>query len=337
MNPSPVRIAINGFGRIGRTIARLASHDPSVQIVKINDLTSPQTMVHLLKYDSVHGVFSPEVTALENAILINGKKISYSRIADITKLNWKDPEVDYVFECTGKTNGKSDCQHHLNNGAKKVIISAPAEDSDITIVYGVNEKKYDPKRDQFISNASCTTNCLAPVVQVLDQALTIQHGLMTTVHSYTNDQRIIDGGHKDLRRARAGALNMIPTSTGGAKAIGLVLPHLKGKLDGMAIRVPTPNVSLVDLVAQVEKDTTTEEVNRILKEASQGPLQGILAYSELPLVSSDYNGSTFSSVIDALSTKVLGKRLVKVLAWYDNETGFSQRMIDVAKYLWGRG
>ncbi len=333
MNSSPIRLGINGFGRIGRTIARLAAKDSQVQIVQINDLTSPQNMAHLLKYDSVHGIFEPEVTAEENAILVNGKKIVYSRIAELSKINWKDAGVDFVLECTGKTNGKSDCQHHLKNGAKKVIISAPSDDCDLTVVYGVNEKKYDSKNHEVISNASCTTNCLAPVVKILDEALTIQCGQMTTVHSYTNDQRIIDGGHQDLRRARAAALNMIPTSTGGAKAIGLVLPHLKGKLDGMAIRVPTPNVSLVDLVVQVEKETSTEEVNAILKKGAEGELKGILDFSNLPLVSSDYNGSAFSSIVDGLSTKVLGKKLVKVLAWYDNETGFSQRMIDLAKFM----
>lgn len=328
-----LRIGINGFGRIGRTIFRLAQGDEQFEVVKINDLASTKELAHLLKYDSVHGNFNGTIEVREDAIVVNGKKVLVSKTADITKINWSDTPVDIVLECTGRLEGKKDCVHHLKGGAKKVIISAPSDDCDYTVVCGVNEAGYDPAKHEVISNASCTTNCLAPVVKVLDEKLKVKRGFMTTVHSYTNDQRIIDGGHKDLRRARAGALNMIPTSTGGAKAIGLVLPRLKGKLDGMAIRVPTPNVSLVDFVADLETSTSVEEVNRYFQEAANGPLKGILGYSAEPLVSTDYNGSRFSSVVDSLSTKVMDGTMVKVLAWYDNESGFSQRMIDLSKYV----
>jgi len=328
-----VRIGINGFGRIGRTIFRLAQGDPQFEVVKINDMASNKELTHLLKYDSVHGNFNGRVEFEENAMVVNGKRVLVSKISDITKINWNDTPVDIVLECTGRLEGKKDCIHHLKGGAKKVIISAPSDDCDYTVVMGVNEGGYDPAKHEVVSNASCTTNCLAPVVKVLDEKLKVKRGFMTTVHSYTNDQRIIDGGHKDLRRARAGALNMIPTSTGGAKAIGLVLPRLKGKLDGMAIRVPTPNVSLVDFVADVETATTVEQLNGFFQEATQGELKGILGYSSEPLVSTDYNGSRFSSVVDGLSTKVMEGTMVKVLAWYDNESGFSQRMIDLSKYI----
>jgi glyceraldehyde 3-phosphate dehydrogenase len=330
-----IRIGINGFGRIGRTILRRAHGDPAVEIVQVNDVTSPAGMAHLLKYDSVHGTFPAEIGFSENEILVGKKKILYSKISDIKKINWRDTSVDIVFECTGRLKGKADCQYHLDGGAKKVIISAPAE-TDATLVMGVNEASYDPRVHHVVSNASCTTNCLAPVAKVLDEHLRIVRGLMTTIHSYTNDQRIIDGVHDDLRRARAGGLNQIPTSTGAAKAIGLVLPRLKGKLDGMAIRVPTPNVSLVDLVVDVETAATAEEINGWFREAARGALKGILDITSEPLVSSDFNGSTYSSVVDGLSTKVLDKTLVKVLAWYDNETGFSQRMVDMAKYIWSK-
>ncbi|HKY63018.1 MAG TPA: type I glyceraldehyde-3-phosphate dehydrogenase [bacterium] len=327
-----LRLALNGFGRIGRTIFRLAVNDPDVQIVKINDLAPTQDLAHLLKFDSVHGRFEGEVKTSENRIEVNGKSIECSKISDVTKLDWKG--VDIVLECTGRLDGKADCINHLKGGAKKVIISAPADDADLTIVYGVNHTKYDPANHQILSNASCTTNCLAPVVKILDESIGVKRGLMTTVHSYTNDQRIIDGGHKDPRRARAGAINMIPTSTGGAKAIGLVLPSLKGKLDGMAIRVPTPNVSLVDFVAELNAPTDAKAVNALFeKAAASGPLKGIFDYSTEPLVSTDYNGSRFSSVVDGLSTKVMEGNLVKVLSWYDNETGFSQRMLDLAHYI----
>ena len=328
-----LRIGINGFGRIGRTIFRLAQGDPSFEVVKINDMAPMTELAHLLKYDSVHGNFKGTVEWQENAIVVNGKKILISKTADITKIDWSDTPVDLVLECTGRLEGKKDCIHHIKGGAKKVIISAPSDDCDYTVVFGVNEQGFDPAKHEVISNASCTTNCLAPVVKVLHDKLKVKRGFMTTVHSYTNDQRIIDGSHKDLRRARAGALNMIPTSTGGAKAIGLVLPQLKGKLDGLAIRVPTPNVSLVDFVADVETATTVEQVNGFLKEAANGELKGILGYSAEPLVSTDYNGSRFSSVVDALSTKVMDGTMVKVFSWYDNETGFSQRMIDLSKFV----
>lgn len=331
-----LRIGINGFGRIGRTIFRLAQGDAQFEVVKINDLASTKELAHLLKYDSVHGNFNGTIEAQEDAIVVNGKKILISKTSDITKINWADAGVDIVLECTGRLEGKKDCIHHLKGGAKKVIISAPSDDCDYTAVYGVNHEGIDLSKHEVISNASCTTNCLAPVVKVLDEKLKVKRGLMTTVHSYTNDQRIIDSGHKDLRRARAGALNMIPTSTGGAKAIGLVLPRLKGKLDGLAIRVPTPNVSLVDFVADVETATTIEQLNGFLREASEGPLKGILGYSVEPLVSTDYNGSRFSSVVDSLCTKVMDGTMVKVLAWYDNESGFSQRMIDLSKYVFSK-
>ena len=330
-----IRIGINGFGRIGRTILRLAHSNPDVQVVQINDITTTQAMAHLLKYDSVHGVFPAEVSSTEDQIVVDGKKILYTKIADIHKIKWTD--TDIVFECTGRLSGKTDNQHHLNGGAKKVIISAPADNVDATLVMGVNEETYNPKEHHIVSNASCTTNCLAPVAKVMDELLTIKRGLMTTVHSYTNDQKIIDSVHSDLRRARAGGLNQIPTSTGAAKSIGLVLPRLKGKLDGMAIRVPTPNVSLVDFVADVEKETTAEQLNAAFRDAaSKAPLKGILSFTSEPLVSTDFNGSRFSSVVDGLSTKVLDKTLVKVLAWYDNESGFSTRMIEMAKYIWSK-
>ncbi|MCE9625486.1 MAG: type I glyceraldehyde-3-phosphate dehydrogenase [Deltaproteobacteria bacterium] len=327
-----LRIGINGFGRIGRTIFRLAQGDSQFEVVKINDLASTTELAHLLKYDSVHGNFNGTIEVQENAIVVNGKKVLVSKTSDVTKIDWRDASVDIVLECTGRLDGKEDCLNHIKGGAKKVIISAPG-DCDYTVVMGVNEAGYDPQKHEVISNASCTTNCLAPVVKVLDEKLKVKRGFMTTVHSYTNDQRIIDGGHKDLRRARAGAINMIPTSTGGAKAIGLVLPRLKGKLDGMAIRVPTPNVSLVDFVADVETATTVEQLNGFFQEAAKGELKGILAYSSEPLVSTDYNGSRYSSVVDGLSTKVMDGTMVKVLAWYDNESGFSTRMIDLAKYI----
>jgi glyceraldehyde-3-phosphate dehydrogenase, type I len=328
-----IRIGINGFGRIGRTIARLALGDPQVEIAMINDVSPPEVMGFLLKYDSVHMTLPVQVTETDHSITLNGKEIPWTKAMDPKQIPWGQAKVDVVLECTGRLKDRSQCQHHLDQGCKKVIVSAPFNEADLTLVMGVNQDSYDPKQHHVISNASCTTNCLAPVAKVLDEALTIRRGFMTTIHSYTNDQRILDGGHSDLRRARAAALNMIPTSTGGAKAIGLVLPRLKGKLDGMAIRVPTPNVSLVDFVAEVEKATRAEEINRHLEKAAAGPLKGILDYSNEPLVSSDYNGSKFSAVVDGLSTNVIDGSFVKVLAWYDNETGFSQRMIDLVKYI----
>ncbi|MCX6118241.1 MAG: type I glyceraldehyde-3-phosphate dehydrogenase [Proteobacteria bacterium] len=330
-----IRVGINGFGRIGRSVFR-AALDPKnkdIEIVHINDLTDTKTLAHLLKHDSVHGKLQAEVGFDETSLTVNGKKITVSKIKAVADLPWKSLNVDIVFECTGIFTKKADAELHLKAGAKSVLISAPATDEDITVVYGVNHEKLNPSIHKIVSNASCTTNCLAPFTKVIQEKLGIKRGLMTTVHSYTNDQNILDLPHKDLRRARAAALSMIPTSTGAAKAIGLVMPELKGKLDGLAVRVPTPNVSLVDVTFEVSKPTTVEDVNRMLKDAANGPLKGILAYSDEPLVSVDYNGDTSSSSIDGLSTKVIDQTLVKILSWYDNETGFSWRMLDVARLM----
>lgn len=328
-----VRVAINGFGRIGRNVLRASLNHTDLEFVLINDITDSKTLAHLLSYDSVHGRIKAEVEHTEGALMINGKKIPVTSELDPAKLPHKDYGVDIALECVGKFTDRAGSSKHLEAGAKKVLISAPAKSPDITVVYGVNHKAYDPKAHHILSNASCTTNCLAPVVKVLHDRFGIESGLMTTVHSYTNDQRILDLPHKDLRRARAAALSQIPTTTGAAKAIGDVIPELKGRLDGMAIRVPTPNVSLVDLTATLLKDASVEDVNQAMKEASQGELKGILGYSEEPLVSIDFNGDERSSIFDALSTKMIGKRLVKVLAWYDNEWGFSSRMRDVVLYI----
>lgn len=333
-----VRFAINGFGRIGRNVLRAiqSSNNSNVELVAINDLTTPETLAHLLKYDSVHGRFNGEVKAVDGGLEVNGKKITVTSEKDPAKLPWKDLKVDAVMECTGFFTSKADAGKHIEAGAKKVLISAPANDSDLTIVYGVNDKKYNPSEHHIVSNASCTTNCLAPVVKVLLDNFGISHGMMTTIHSYTNDQKILDLPHKDLRRARAAALSMIPTTTGAAKAIGLVIPELKGKLDGLAIRVPTPNVSLVDFVCQLEKDVTKEEVNKALMASASGSLQGVLAVTDEPLVSCDFNGSSASSTVDLQSTMVLNGNTVKILTWYDNEMGFSYRMIDVLSILMGK-
>ena len=329
-----VKVGINGFGRIGRVIVRAAERmGADLDFVAVNDLTDAQTLAHLLKYDSVHGPFPGEVQAKGDRILVNGKEIKVMAVKDPAQLPWKDLGVEVVMECTGLFRDKDKAAKHLEAGAKKVIISAPAKGPDITIVMGVNHESYDPNKHHIISNASCTTNCLAPVAKVILENFGIQRGLMTTIHAYTNDQRILDLPHEDLRRARAAALSMIPTTTGAATAVALVLPQLKGKLDGMAIRVPTPNVSLVDLVAEVEKETSVDGVNAAFKKASTGGLKGILGYSEEPLVSVDYNGTTLSSIVDALSTTVIEGRMVKVLAWYDNEMGYSARMVDVAKFI----
>ena len=329
---SPVKIGINGFGRIGRIILRRAINDPMIQFVGINDVFDVPTMVHLLKYDSIFGRAQASIEAKENAIVINGKAIPISKETDPTKLPWKALGAQIVLECTGKFTDKEKATAHLTAGAKKVIISAPAKGDDLTVVMGVNHHAYDPNKHTVISNASCTTNCLAPVAKVLNEKFGIERGFMTTIHSYTNDQRLMDGPHKDLRRARAGAMSQIPTTTGAAKAVGLVLPELKGKLDGFAIRVPTPDVSCVDLVCVCKKSPKADEVNSALKRAADGELKGVLAYSDEPLVSADYLGNTHSSIIDAECTKVIDN-LVKVLAWYDNECGFSARMIDLAKYI----
>jgi glyceraldehyde 3-phosphate dehydrogenase len=325
-----INIGINGFGRIGRLVFRAALKHPDVEVTAINDLTDPATMAHLCKYDSVHGTLAQEVKAREDAIEIDGKSIAITSIKDPTQLRWKEFGADIVAECTGIFRDRENAAKHLAAGARKVIISAPAKDPDITIVMGVNANRYDPRQHDVISNASCTTNCLAPVAKVLLENFGIRNGLMTTIHSYTGDQRLLDFPHKDLRRARAAALSMIPTTTGAARAVALVLPELEGRLNGLAIRVPTPNVSLVDLVANLEKPgLTASEVNDALKQAAESSLAGILGYSEIPLVSCDYNGSSLSSIVDAPTTYVVDN-LVKVLAWYDNEAGYSHRMVDLA-------
>jgi len=332
-----VKVGINGFGRIGRNVFRVALNNPNVEIVAINDLTDTKTLAHLLKYDTTHGTLDASVEAKEDAIVVNGKEIKVFAQKDPAALPWGDLGVEIVVESTGIFTSKEKAEAHLKAGAKKVIISAPATNEDITIVMGVNEDKYDPKAHHIISNASCTTNCLAPFAKVLNDKFGIVKGMMTTVHSYTNDQRVLDLPHKDLRRARTAASNIIPSTTGAAKAVALVLPELKGKLNGMAMRVPTPNVSVTDLVAELKVEVTVEEVNKALKEAAEGPLKGILAYSEEPLVSSDYNGNPHSSIIDALSTMVVGGNLVKVVSWYDNEWGYSNRVVDLAAYIASKG
>lgn len=328
-----VKIGINGFGRIGRLLFRAALKNPEVSVVAINDLTNSDTMAHLLKYDSVHGTLSVTVAAKGDGIEVGGKTVAIRSVKDPEKIDWKDLGVDVVAECTGFFTKREDAAKHLTAGARKVVISAPATNPDITIVMGVNSHRYDPKQHHIVSNASCTTNCLAPVAKVLHENFKIKHGLMTTVHSYTGDQRLLDFPHKDLRRARSAALSMVPTTTGAAKAVGLVLPELAGKLNGLAVRVPTPNVSLVDLVVAIEKTgVTVSEVNAALKEASEKALTGILGYSEAPLVSADFNGCPLSSIVDAPNTYVIDN-MVKVLAWYDNETGYSTRMVDLAAMM----
>ncbi|MDF2684390.1 MAG: gap [Brevibacillus sp.] len=332
-----VKVGINGFGRIGRNVFRAALSNPNVEIVAVNDLTDAQTLAHLLKYDTVHGVLDLDVEAGENTLIVGGKEIKVLAERDPAGLKWAEYGVEIVVESTGRFTKREDAAKHLEGGAKKVIISAPATNEDITVVMGVNEDKYDPAVHTVISNASCTTNCLAPFAKVLNDKFGIVRGLMTTVHSYTNDQQILDLPHKDLRRARAAAENIIPTSTGAAKAVALVLPELKGKLNGFAMRVPTPNVSVVDLVAELKTDVSVDELNQALKEAAEGPLKGILGYSEAPLVSSDYNGNPASSTIDALSTMVLEGNMVKVVSWYDNEWGYSNRVVDLCHYVAQRG
>lgn len=329
-----IRIGINGFGRIGRNMLRASYNDPELEYVAVNDITDAKTLAHLLKYDSVLGTFKEDIKATDDAIVLNGKPIKVLAEKDISGLKWKDLGVDVVIEATGKYTKRPDAIKHIEiGGAKKVIISAPATDPDVTIVMGVNEEVYDPATHHLISNASCTTNCLAPVAKVIHENFGIEKAFMTTIHAYTNDQRILDAPHKDLRRARAAAVSQIPTTTGAAKAVGLVLPELKGKIDGIAIRVPTPNVSLVDLVAVVKKETTAEEVNAALKAAAEGKLKGIIEYTEEPLVSVDFMSNPHSAIVDALSTKVIEKNLVKVMAWYDNEWGYSCRLVDLVKYI----
>ncbi|WP_085812560.1 type I glyceraldehyde-3-phosphate dehydrogenase [Geoanaerobacter pelophilus] len=328
-----LRVAINGFGRIGRCVLRAAAQEQGFEFVAINDLTDAKTLAHLLKYDSVHGTFPGEVSVDGDKIIVNGKAIKVLAVRNPAELPWKEMNVDIVLESTGLFTARDKAAQHLTAGAKKVVISAPATDPDLTVVLGVNDKEYDKNKHHIISNASCTTNCLAPVAKVLQESFGIEKGLVTTVHSYTNDQNILDLPHKDLRRARAAALSMIPTTTGAAKAVALVLPALKGKLDGMAIRVPTPNVSVVDLVATLSKETDAQQVNAALKAAADGPLKGILGFSEEPLVSIDFNGNKLSSIVDAPSTKVIGGNMVKVISWYDNEMGFSTRVVGLMKIL----
>jgi len=327
------RVGINGFGRIGRNFFRAAFGDSALEVVAVNDITDAKTLGHLLKYDSVHGAFKGGVEAKENALTVDGRTVKVFASKDPAALPWKDLGVQVVVESTGRFTDRAGASKHLEAGAKKVIISAPGKEEDITIVLGVNEDRYDPAKHHVISNASCTTNCLAPVAKVLLKAVGIRHGFMTTIHSYTNDQQILDLPHKDLRRARAAAMSMIPTSTGAAKAVGLVLPELKGKMHGISIRVPTPNVSLVDLVVETEKPTTVDEVNAALRKAAEGELKGILGFCDEPLVSADFNGNALSSIVDGPSTSVMDRTMLKVLSWYDNEWGYSCRVRDLIKFI----
>lgn len=332
-----VKIAINGFGRIGRVVFREATKYEGIEVVAVNDLTDAQMLAHLLKYDSVHGIFDAEVGSEDNHLLVDGKKIKVYAEKDPSQLPWGELDIDVVIESTGVFRDEKGLMKHIEAGAKKVILSAPAKGNVKTLVMGVNENEYDPQNDKVVSNASCTTNCLAPVVKVLHDQFGIKRGMMTTVHSYTNDQRILDLPHDDFRRARAAAESMIPTTTGAASAVTKVIPALKGKLDGMAVRVPTPNVSLVDFVAELDANVSVEDVNGALKNASENELKDILFYNEIPLVSKDYNGNTASSTVDGLSTMVLDNNMVKVIAWYDNETGYSARCLDLALYMSEKG
>ena len=332
-----MKVGINGFGRIGRNVVRAALHNPNIEFVAANDLTDTRTLAHLLKYDSVLGTLPEKVSVEGSAIVAGDRRIQVFAVKDPAEIDFPGLGAEIVIESTGKFTDAKDASKHLRGSVKKVVISAPAKNEDITIVLGVNEKSYDPAKHHVISNASCTTNCLAPVVKVLHDAFGIEKGSMTTIHSYTNDQNVLDFPHKDLRRARAAAINMIPTTTGAAKAIGLVMPELKGKLDGYAMRVPTPNVSVVDLVVLVSKPTTTEAVNAALKQASAGALQGILAYTEDPVVSTDMMHNPNSSIVDSQLTKVLDGNLVKVVAWYDNEWGYSMRVVDLVEFLAKKG
>jgi glyceraldehyde 3-phosphate dehydrogenase len=328
-----IKVGINGFGRIGRMFMRAALAKKELEIVAVNDITDAATLAHLLKYDSIHGALRHEVKVEGGSIFLDGKPLQVLAERDPAKLPWGKLGVQVVIESTGLFTARDKAALHLTAGAKKVVISAPADGADVTLCLGVNQEAYDSKKHDVISNASCTTNCLAPVAKVLHEHFGIAHGLMTTIHSYTSDQSLQDGPHRDLRRARAAALSMVPTSTGAAKAIGLVLPALKGKLDGLAIRVPTPNVSVVDLTATVEKDADEKSVNAAMKAAAEGALKGILAYSEAPLVSIDLNGNPHSSIFDAPLTKVIGKRMVKIFSWYDNEWGYSNRLADITAFV----
>jgi glyceraldehyde 3-phosphate dehydrogenase (phosphorylating) len=333
----PIKVGINGFGRIGRNVVRAGLHNPEVEFVAANDLTDTKTLAHLFKYDSILGQLPEEIHANGDTIRVAGKQIKIFAIKDPAQIDWPGLGVQVVVESTGRFTEAADAKKHLRGSVKKVIISAPAKNEDITMVLGVNDDMYDPARHNIISNASCTTNCLAPLVKVLNDTFGIEKGSMTTVHSYTNDQNVLDFPHSDLRRSRAAALNIIPTSTGAAKAIGLVVPELKGKLDGYSMRVPTPDVSVVDFVAVLKKDTTTEEVNSALKKAAENGLRGILAYTEDPVVSTDLLHNPNSSIVDAELTKVLGGNLVKVVSWYDNEWGYSNRIVDLIVFLGKKG
>jgi glyceraldehyde 3-phosphate dehydrogenase len=328
-----IRVGINGFGRIGRLVLRASLEDPDLEFVAINDLTDAKTLAHLLKYDSIHRTLQAQIEAREDDILVNGKPIKILAKKDPKELPWKDLGVEIVLESTGRFTDRESASRHLSAGAKRVIISAPAKNPDVTIVLGVNQDMYDPRAHHIISNASCTTNCLAPVAKVLLENFGIRHGLMTTIHSYTNDQQLLDLPHKDLRRARAAALSMVPTTTGAAKALHLVIPQLKGKMDGMAIRVPTPNVSVVDLTVETDQDCDAASVNAAFRRAAEGPLKGILQYLEAPIVSSDQNGDPHSATVDGLLTTVLERRMAKAIAWYDNEWAYSCRIRDLISFI----
>lgn len=331
------KLAINGFGRIGRLIFRIALERPDLEIVAINDLSDAHILAHLLKYDTIHGKLEQPVELVEDGLMVNGRLIKVIGEKDPTALPWQELGVDIVYECTGRFTAREAAALHLQAGAKKVIISAPSKDADFDVVMGVNHEAYDPSLHHVISNASCTTNCLAPLAKVVLDHFGIKRGLMTTIHAYTNDQVVQDFPHRDFRRARAAAANIIPTTTGAAQAVAKVIPELKGKFSGFSVRVPTPNVSLVDMVFELEQAVTKEEVNAVFKQAAEGALRGIMAYSEEPLVSSDYNGDPHSCTIDALSTMVLDENMVKVVAWYDNEWGYSNRMVDLVEYMVSKG
>lgn len=329
----PVKIAINGFGRIGRLVYRAGFKSKDVEFVAVNDLADAKTLAHLLKYDSVHGIMNAEVKATDKAIVVDGREIKTFTEREPEKLPWKDLGVDVVLESTGRFTDRAGAERHLKAGAKKVVVSAPAKNPDVTFVFGVNEEAYDKNKHSIISMGSCTTNCLAPIVKILHKEFGVEYGLMTTIHSYTNDQVVADEAHKDLRRARAAALSMIPTTTGAAKAISEVIPEMKGKLDGMAIRVPTPNVSLVDFVAVLSRETSKDDLNAKFRDYAQGPMKGILSYSDEELVSRDFCGNPHSSIVDLPSTAVIGGRMIKILSWYDNEWGFSSRMLELLSFI----
>jgi glyceraldehyde 3-phosphate dehydrogenase len=329
----PVKVAINGFGRIGRLVLRAGLHNKDVEFVAVNDLTDSKTLAHLLKYDSIHGIMNADIKAKDDAIVINGKEMKVYAMRDPEALPWKDLGIDVVLESTGKFTDRAGAEKHLKAGAKKVIISAPAKGPDVTFVLGVNQQVYDKSKHHVISMGSCTTNCLAPIVKILQTEYGIEYGLMTTIHSFTNDQVVLDEPHKDLRRARAASISMIPTTTGAAKAISEVIPEMKGKLDGLAIRVPTPNVSIVDFVATLSTKVTKDEVNGKFRAYSEGPMKGILACCDEPLVSKDFNGNPYSSTVDMENTYVIGGNMVKVISWYDNEWGFSSRMFELLSFV----